>query len=244
MSAPTTRTSRASTPPPSSGVRGVVLARRRSPSPSNWRATRDLDAWLKARGIVGLTGVDTRALTALIREQRHAERGHRARSRRQVRPRGAEGHAPPAWPAMDGLDLVPMVTGRQRYDWDETAWELGPRATAAATARHSTRSSPSTTASSATSCACSPRPAARSPSCRRRPRAEDVLALEARRRLPLQRPRRPGRHRRIRRAGDPEAARRAGCRPSASASAIRCSASPSARRPRRCTRAITARTTR
>src|SRR3954467_13371149 len=51
----------------SSGVRGVVLATAVT-DPSSWRATRDLDAWLKLRGIVGITGVDTRALTALIRE--------------------------------------------------------------------------------------------------------------------------------------------------------------------------------
>src|SRR5919107_408027 len=46
----------------SSGVRGVVLAATIT-EPSNWRASRDLDAWLKARSIVGLSGIDTRALT-------------------------------------------------------------------------------------------------------------------------------------------------------------------------------------
>src|ERR1700690_2947142 len=35
---------------------------------SNYRATRRLDDWLRARGIIGLTGADTRALTAMIRE--------------------------------------------------------------------------------------------------------------------------------------------------------------------------------
>ena len=34
--------------------------------PSNYRATRHLDQWLKARGVVGLYGIDTRALTAYI----------------------------------------------------------------------------------------------------------------------------------------------------------------------------------
>ena len=52
----------------SSGVRGAVLAASIT-EPSNWRASRDLDAWLKARSIVGLTGIDTRALTALIRDK-------------------------------------------------------------------------------------------------------------------------------------------------------------------------------
>src|SRR5579871_5657017 len=36
--------------------------------PSNHRATRHLDEWLKARGVVGLYGIDTRALTAYIRD--------------------------------------------------------------------------------------------------------------------------------------------------------------------------------
>src|SRR6195952_2382591 len=46
------------------GARGVIL---RAPitSPSNYRAAKHLDQWLKARGIVGLSGIDTRALTAL-----------------------------------------------------------------------------------------------------------------------------------------------------------------------------------
>ena len=52
----------------SSGVRGVVLGAPVT-DPSSWRATRHLDAWLKSRGIVGLTGVDTRALTVLIRDK-------------------------------------------------------------------------------------------------------------------------------------------------------------------------------
>src|SRR4029077_19951958 len=47
------------------GARGVVL---HAPitGPSSYRATRHLDQWLKARGIIGLCGVDTRAPTSLI----------------------------------------------------------------------------------------------------------------------------------------------------------------------------------
>src|SRR6516165_6620404 len=48
------------------GARGVVL-RTAITNSSNYRATRHLDQWLKARGIIGLSGIDTRALTALIR---------------------------------------------------------------------------------------------------------------------------------------------------------------------------------
>src|ERR1700738_672637 len=52
----------------SAGARGVIV-RADVTDPSNFRATRRLDEWLKARGIVGLCGIDTRALTTLIRER-------------------------------------------------------------------------------------------------------------------------------------------------------------------------------
>ncbi len=107
----------------SAGVRGMII---HAPitDPSNHRATRHLDQWLKARNIVGLCGVDTRALTALIREK--------------GMPNAVIAHAPdgafdlPAlkqeaagWPGIDGMDLVPSVTTAQRYDWTESTWTLG-----------------------------------------------------------------------------------------------------------------------
>src|SRR5215207_1255155 len=48
------------------GARGVILQASIT-SPSSYRALRHLDQWLKGRGIIGLTGIDTRALTGLIR---------------------------------------------------------------------------------------------------------------------------------------------------------------------------------
>ena len=106
-----------------SGVRGVVLHTGIT-EPANWRATRHFDQWLKARGIVGIAGLDTRALTALIREKgmpnalvAHAPDG--MFDVEALRARAA------ALPSMDGLDLVPMVTSAQRFTWDETSWELG-----------------------------------------------------------------------------------------------------------------------
>src|SRR5215210_840100 len=50
------------------GARGVILRAAITDS-SNYRATRHLDQWLKARGIIGLSGIDTRALTSLIRNK-------------------------------------------------------------------------------------------------------------------------------------------------------------------------------
>src|SRR3954468_3256841 len=107
----------------SSGVRGVVLATAVT-DPSNWRSSRNLDAWLKLRGIVGITGVDTRALTALIRENgmpnaviAHDPAGHFDFEGLKARAAGLH--------PMAGLDLVPLVMSHQRFGWDETTWELG-----------------------------------------------------------------------------------------------------------------------
>ena len=48
------------------GARGIVLHTAIT-QPSNYRARRHLDQWLKARGVIGLAGIDTRALTSRIR---------------------------------------------------------------------------------------------------------------------------------------------------------------------------------
>src|SRR5438132_7552806 len=50
------------------GARGVILHSRIT-EPSNFRATRHLDQWLKSRGIIGLAGLDTHALTSVIRSK-------------------------------------------------------------------------------------------------------------------------------------------------------------------------------
>src|SRR5258705_10639702 len=47
------------------GARGIIL-RTDITDPSNYRATRHLDQWLKVRGVVGLAGIRTRALTSLV----------------------------------------------------------------------------------------------------------------------------------------------------------------------------------
>ena len=106
-----------------SGARGCIL---HAPitEPANFRATRHLNDWLKARNIIGLSGIDTRALTALIRENGmpNAVIAHAPDGKFDVEALKREAGA---WPGIDGMDLVPGVTTAQRYDWDETTWELG-----------------------------------------------------------------------------------------------------------------------
>ena len=106
-----------------SGVRGMVI-RADITNPSNYRAAQHLNDWLKARGIIGIAGIDTRALTRRIREKGYVD--------------GLIAHDPsgnfdiPAllekargWPGMVGLDLVKDVTCGQSYSWREARWEWG-----------------------------------------------------------------------------------------------------------------------
>ena len=106
-----------------SGVRGCVL-KASITAPSNWRSTRHLDQWLKARGIVGLAGIDTRALTALIREK-GMPNAVIAHSPDGIFDLAALKKEAAAWPGLEGMDLVPMVTSAQSFTWDETTWTLG-----------------------------------------------------------------------------------------------------------------------
>jgi carbamoyl-phosphate synthase small subunit len=93
--------------------------------PSNFRSTQHFDAWMKANNRIGLSGIDTRALTRLIRL-----RGA---------PNAVIAHFDPAepfawdhfleqareWPGLDGMDLAKDVTTLQSYQWDQGLWKLG-----------------------------------------------------------------------------------------------------------------------
>jgi carbamoyl-phosphate synthase small subunit len=91
-------------------------------APSNYRATRHLDQWLKSRGVIGLAGLDTRALTSRIRTHGmpNAVIAHEPSGRFDLDALKAEARA---WPGLVGMDLVPMVTSGQRFTWDETPWQ-------------------------------------------------------------------------------------------------------------------------
>jgi carbamoyl-phosphate synthase small subunit len=107
----------------SSGVKGCVL-RTSITAPSTWRATQDLDSWLKARGIIAITDIDTRALTALIREN-GMQNAVIAHSPDGVFDIDALKREAAAWSGMVGLDLAKDVTCGQSYTWDETSWRWG-----------------------------------------------------------------------------------------------------------------------
>ena len=105
------------------GACGVIL-RADITDPSNYRATRHLDAWLKARGIIGLAGIDTRALTALIRTKGMpnaviAHAGNGGFDLPALKKEAA------AWPGLEGMDLVPMVTSAPAFRLGRNAVGLG-----------------------------------------------------------------------------------------------------------------------
>lgn len=90
-------------------------------APANWRAEGDLDTWMKRRGVIGLAGVDTRALTRSIREN--------------GMPHGVIAHAPDgkfdipallekakAWAGLEGLDLAKDASCLQPFVYDEGLW--------------------------------------------------------------------------------------------------------------------------
>lgn len=107
----------------SSGVRGCVVQAPITEA-QNFRAQQHFNDWLKARGIIGISGIDTRALTALVREKGmpNAVIAHAPDGKFDLDALKAEAAA---WPGIDGMDLVPSVTTAQRYDWTQRTWELG-----------------------------------------------------------------------------------------------------------------------
>ncbi len=108
---------------PTPFARGLVL--RADPTlPSNFRALTALDDWLDRRGLVGIAGIDTRALTRRIRDVGAQTAGivaapdlapALAALRREVA----------TAPSMEGQDLAGLVTCRQRDHWDTGLWRLG-----------------------------------------------------------------------------------------------------------------------
>jgi carbamoyl-phosphate synthase small subunit len=89
--------------------------------PSSYRASEHLDHWLKKRGIVALSGIDTRALTALIREKGmpNAVIAHAPDGRFDVADLKRQAAS---WPGLVGLDLAKEVTSGQSSVWRETPW--------------------------------------------------------------------------------------------------------------------------
>jgi carbamoyl-phosphate synthase small subunit len=93
-------------------------------APSNYRAVTGFAEWMRSNGRIGLSGVDTRALTRKIREE--------------GAPNGVIAHDPAGrfdiqallqkardWPGLEGMDLAKEVSCRQMFRWSGGGWKRG-----------------------------------------------------------------------------------------------------------------------
>ena len=103
-------------------VRGLLL-RADITSPSNFRSGNHFNHWLKIHELIGIAGIDVRALTIRIRKG--------------GAPSGVIAHDPKGdfdlsellakadrWGGLEGMDLAKAVTCAKAYEWSETRWEL------------------------------------------------------------------------------------------------------------------------
>ena len=77
-----------------------------------------------ARGVIGLAGIDTRALTSFIRTHGMPNAVIAHEPSGGFDPNALKREAR-EWPGLVGMDLVPMVSCTQRFTWDETPWQWG-----------------------------------------------------------------------------------------------------------------------
>ena len=96
-------------------TKGVVINSEIS-SPSNYRSFQHLDAWLKKNKIVGITGLDTRSLTNLIREK-GAPKGTVAHSKKGKFNISKLTNSTIKWSGLKNLDLAEKVTTPKNYIW-------------------------------------------------------------------------------------------------------------------------------
>jgi carbamoyl-phosphate synthase small subunit len=104
-------------------ARGAIF--RDAPTrPANWRADADLESWMARRGVVGLAGVDTRALTRRIREtgMPHAVIAHSPEGAFDLEALVAKARA---WDGIVGLDLAKDATCLQPFVYEEGLWAWG-----------------------------------------------------------------------------------------------------------------------
>ena len=99
-------------------VEGFII-KEGSVVPSNWRASRPLEEYLRECGVVGIQGIDTRALTRHIRDS-GAQEG--VISTTDLDPKSLVAKAK-ASPGLIGRDLVKEVCCAEPFTWTQNTWE-------------------------------------------------------------------------------------------------------------------------
>jgi len=97
---------------------GLVI-RDLPPLASNWRRQQDLGAYLRAQGVPGIAGIDTRRLTRILREQ-GAQNGCLMAG--AGLDEAAALAAARAFPGLAGMDLAREVTTAEPYTWTAGVW--------------------------------------------------------------------------------------------------------------------------
>ncbi len=100
------------------------LVRNPVTAPSNYRAGEDFASWMRRRGRIGIAGLDTRALTRLVREQGPptVAIAHSADGRfdvEKLQQMAAD------WPGLEGMDLAREVSRLQVERWSGRKWRWG-----------------------------------------------------------------------------------------------------------------------
>jgi carbamoyl-phosphate synthase small subunit len=92
--------------------------------PSNYRASQGFAEWMAKWGRIGIAGVDTRALTKLVREKGppHIVIAHRASGQFDLE---ALHKLAADWPGLEGMDLAKEVSRLQVERWTGGKWAWG-----------------------------------------------------------------------------------------------------------------------
>ena len=92
--------------------------------PSNFRNVEPFDQWMRENGRIGLSGVDTRALTRMIRLKGapNVVIAHDPERNFNV---AALADKAASWPGLEGMDLAIEVTGKESRLWKDGVWKLG-----------------------------------------------------------------------------------------------------------------------
>ena len=96
-------------------TKGIILNSEIS-NPSNYRALKHLDGWLKKNKIVGITGLDTRSLTNFIRDK-GAPKGTISFSKKGKFNINKLKNLSKKWSGLKGLDLAGKVSTKKNYKW-------------------------------------------------------------------------------------------------------------------------------
>ena len=92
--------------------------------PSNFRNVEPFDQWMKENGRIGLSGVDTRALTRMIRLKGapNVVIAHDPEGNFDL---AALAQKAANWPGLEGMDLAIEVTAKESRLWKDGVWKLG-----------------------------------------------------------------------------------------------------------------------